>query len=443
MQSFDRSFSTFLCRCALLLACVPMMASAAPIQSMGKTAPTGTIDLSTARPSIENEAMARSLALIVKGDLAGAEASLNESLKLDPALAEAFLALAEIRLRQGKPDEAEAFVRKALAIRPDAPNILVALGHVLLLRKDSAQAEVFYRKALAIDKNHVSAYMGLGELFLRVLNRPREAIAAYSRAVTLNPNLPRAHFALGTAYAVTKQTNEAITAFQAAAKLEPGDPQPSHAVGRIQASQKRLDQAVLSFSAALAANASYLPALVDRADALAELERNREAIADYESALRQRPEDAQLWLKSGLVNERLRHKSDAVKSYKKALSINPDFPLAYNNLAWLAMEEGVNLDQALAWSTKATTLAPKVPQFHDTLGWIYHARGDLEMSRRSLEHAATLTPPQAEVHYHLGIVLQEQGKKKEAETAYRQALRIDRRFGNAGDANKRLGELAK
>ncbi|MBC7618570.1 MAG: tetratricopeptide repeat protein [Candidatus Saccharibacteria bacterium] len=186
-----------------------------------------------------------------------------------------------------------------------------------------------------------------------------------------------------------------------------------------------------------------MPALIYRADALAELERNREAISDYESAVVKRPDDAQIWLKKGLVNEGLQRKADATKAYRKALVLNPNLPLTYNNLAWMAVEDSTNLDQALAWSIKATTLAPNVPQFHDTLDWIYRARNELELSRKSLEIATKLAPPQADVHYHLRIVLQEQGKKKEAEVAFKQALRIDENFLHVSETRKRLGELSR
>ena len=443
MRFPDKRLTILLGGLAFALSWVPDNAPAALAKSVQPSHSTGAIDFSALSPSARSASLTRGLTLLAKGDLSGAEKALRESIKLDPALAEAFLALAEIRLRQGKPAEAEGFVRQAMAIRPESPNILVALGNVLLRGKNGAQAEFLYRKALAIDKDHVSAYMGLGELYLRVLGKPKESVIAFSRAVALNPKLASAHFALGTAYASAKQPDEAIAAFQAAARVEPTNPQPSHAIGRLQASEKKLDLAVSSFSAALAADANYLPALVDRADALAELQRNPEAVADYASAVGKLPEDAQLWLKLGLINQRLHRKSDAVKSYQKALSLNPSLPLAYNNLAWLAMEEKKNLDQALAWSIKATALAPDVPQFQDTLGWIYRARGDLERSRKTLETATRIPPPQADVHYHLGVVLEEQGKKKEAEAAIREALRIDKGFGNATDAEKRLRELTK
>lgn len=437
MRSIDKDLNR-LVRCAFLIVVMsPCIVLALPTKTMP------TIDASTAAASTGRAALMQGVELFAKGDLAGAEKSLNEGLKLDPALVEIYLVLAEIRLRQNRFDDAEAIVRKAMTVKPNAPNILVALGNVLLLKKSNTQAEEMYRKALAINKDHVPAYLGLGELYLRALNKPKEAITAYRRAAEINPNLPSAHFALGTAYAAAKQKDEAIAAFQKAAKLTPTDPQAMHAIGRLQASEKKLDLAVTSFTEALTANASYQPALIDRADALAELGRNQEAVLDYENAVRKQADNAQLWLKLALINDRLKRKDEAIDAYKKALSFNSSFSLAYNNLAWLTMENKSDLDQALAWSIQATSLAPKVPQFYDTLGWIYRARGELEMARKSLETATRLTPPQADAFYHLGVVLQEQGKTKEARAALTRALQIDKGFANAADADRRLGSLAQ
>ena len=437
MRSTDQVLTSLVRHAVLVLACLPCVSAAVQTQS------TSSIDATEVRVSAGKASLVRGLELYRQSDLAGAENSLSESIRLDPTLVEAYLVLGEIRLRQGKLDDAEDIVRKAMAVRPNAPNILVAMGNIFLLKKDATQAEGMYRKALAINKDHVPAHLGLGELNLKVLNKPKEAIVAYRRATEINPNLASAYLALGTAYAAAKQTDEAIAAFQNAAKLSPTDPQAQHAIGRLQASENKLDLAVSSFTAALKANDSYLPALIDRADALAELARDQEAVLDYESAVRKQADNAQLWLKLGVINDRLKHKDEAIRAYQKVVSINPNAALAYNNMAWLTMGEKSGLDQALAWSIKATMLAPNVPQFHDTLGWIYRARGELDQARKSLETATQLTPPQADVFYHLGIVLQEQGRKKEAEEAFKRSLQIDKRFRDAPDAEKRLGELSK
>lgn len=428
--------TSFLVAVLALAGLLPPVASAVPTQSAEAS------DVASGATSPGTASLMQGLDLFTKGDLSGAEKALDESTKLDPALVETYLVLAEIRLRQGRLDDAESLVRKALSIKPKAPSTLVALGNIMLLKKDSNQAESMYRKALAINSNHVPAYLGLGELNLRVLGKPKEAIAAYKRACEINPNLASGQYALGSAYAADRQHAEAIKAFQEASRLTPSDPQPLHAIGRIQANDRKLDQAVQSFTAALDANAGYLPALIDRADAQAALGRDREAAADYEKAVATQAGNAQLWLKLGVLKDRLKERDEAIKAYQKAISLNSELPLAYNNLAWLTYGDKTQLDQALEWSRKATTLAPKVPQFHDTLGWIHRARGNLDEARKSLETAARLPPPQADVFYHLGIVLQEQGKAKEAIAALKRALQLDKGFANAADAKLRLGSLA-
>lgn len=69
-----------------------------PSQSILGTLPTQI-------PSAGSAPYLRGLELLGKGDLTGAENALNESLKIDPNLAEAYLVLAEVRLRQKKMAE--------------------------------------------------------------------------------------------------------------------------------------------------------------------------------------------------------------------------------------------------------------------------------------------------------------------------------------------------
>src|SRR5512145_562312 len=123
MRSTGQVLARFVCHSVLALACLPCVAVAAPAQS------TSSIDATEARASSGTESLLRGLELYRQSDLDGAEKSLNESIRLDPTLVEAYLVLGEIRLRQGKLDEAQDIVRKAMAVRPNTPSILVAMGN--------------------------------------------------------------------------------------------------------------------------------------------------------------------------------------------------------------------------------------------------------------------------------------------------------------------------
>jgi tetratricopeptide (TPR) repeat protein len=259
---------------ALLTACLvgAMPARGAPVLPFV----VGDLPLPSAAVAGGSE-VGQGFRLARQGDLPGAEAAFKAALAAQPQMAEAQLGLAEVSLRQGKVAQAESHARAAAAAKPGAAPVWVALGNVLVVATKLDDAEAALRRAIELDASLVPAHMGLGELLLRGRKRPADAAQSFLKATTLAPSLAAAHFALGTAYATDKALDRAVPALERAAKLAPGDPLAAHTLGRVLAAQKRFDEAVRQFGRALQIDAEYRPARLDRADVLAEMERNADS----------------------------------------------------------------------------------------------------------------------------------------------------------------------
>ena len=109
----------------------------------------------------------------------------------------------------------------------------------------------------------------------------------------------------------------------------------------------------------------------------------------------------------------------------------------------ISLRRGEKSDQAVVWAKKAVALAPKVPQFHDTLGWSYRAQGDRIRATAALETASNLQPVQADIVFRLGTVYEEADRKAEAKAAYARALSLKSDFAEAAQARARLAALSK
>ncbi len=66
---------------------------------------------------------------------------------------------------------------------------------------------------------------------------------------------------------------------------------------------------------------------------------------------------------------------EARKLYEHALSLDPQMPVAANNLAWDYAERGQNLDVALNLAQTAKAKLPNTAAVSDTLGWVYYKKG--------------------------------------------------------------------
>jgi Tfp pilus assembly protein PilF len=204
---------------------------------------------------------------------------------------------------------------------------------------------------------------------------------------------------------------------------------------------KQPDQALTAFSTALSAQPTFAPARMERGALFMERNDDDRSIREFRDALRVDPKLADAYVKIGMIHQRRSQLSEAEAAYLSAVEIEPRHAVAYNNLAWMAAQRKVNLGQALAWANKATTLAPQIADFQDTLGWVHRARGALKNAEFVLLKSAAVKPPRAEFVYHLAVVQHELGKRPEARAGLNRALAIDSSFPDATDARRRLKQL--
>ncbi|HEX7190185.1 MAG TPA: tetratricopeptide repeat protein, partial [Thermoanaerobaculia bacterium] len=110
----------------------------------------------------------------------------------DQPLALEFLGLA--RGNEGKRDEAVELLRKAAKLDPDRVETQYNLGLHLAARGDRDEAAKAFERAIAGRPNFVAAWIHLGDL-----REGKDAIAAYERALEIDPGSTRAAESLARA----------------------------------------------------------------------------------------------------------------------------------------------------------------------------------------------------------------------------------------------------
>ncbi|WLT37070.1 tetratricopeptide repeat protein [Synechocystis sp. B12] len=70
----------------------------------------------------------------------------------------------------------------------------------------------------------------------------------------------------------------------------------------------------------------------NRGSALGVMGKLEEALANFDEALAQNPNDAEVWLSRGLLLEAMERKEEAIPSYEKALTLEPTLPEAQERL---------------------------------------------------------------------------------------------------------------
>lgn len=124
--------------------------------------------------------------------------------------------------------EAIPILQKANDLLPDDPDILITLGGAMVMAGKWNKAERFLEKAVEKHPDNALLWLNLaaailGHLQISPRSRQDKAIAAYQRAIKLNPVAPNAHYNVGLIHAERKDWEQAIKWFEAAVLANPKD----------------------------------------------------------------------------------------------------------------------------------------------------------------------------------------------------------------------------
>ncbi|MEW5691994.1 MAG: tetratricopeptide repeat protein [Candidatus Hydrogenedentota bacterium] len=144
-------------------------------------------------------------------------------------------------------------------------------------------------------------------------------------------------------------------------------------------------------------------------------EKKEFAPSKYQSSLHLRL--ARAYREQGMIQE-------AIREYEEALKYDADNPVTYNNLAYMYVESGQNLQRAKDLIQKGLSLNPAYRGYYlDTLGLIYFKEGNKEQAilnfKKSIEEKET---PQR--YLHLGMVYSDLGLREEAKGAFARAYEL-------------------
>ncbi len=97
------------------------------------------------------------------------------------------------------------------------------------------------------------------------------------------------------------------------------------------------------------------------------------------------------------------------EGYRRVLGIDSRAAVAANNLAWLLVSSGRDLNQALSFAQVASEMMPGEPNVADTLGRIYYRLNRSHDAIPHLESSVKKSPDRVEFNYHLGMACVETG----------------------------------
>jgi tetratricopeptide (TPR) repeat protein len=165
------------------------------------------------------------------GDLPGATAAFEYSVRLDPTYVSAHCNLGIAWQQRGELDRAEACHREAIRLKPTFAEAFNNLGNVLHARGDLEAAAAAFEQAVRIRPEFTDAVNSQGVVTHELGDLPL-AMECYRRVLTLQPGHADASNNLATALKEQGRIEEALAQYRETLRL-----QPDHALAHYHLSQ--------------------------------------------------------------------------------------------------------------------------------------------------------------------------------------------------------------
>jgi Flp pilus assembly protein TadD len=165
-----------------------------------------------------------------------------------------------------------------------------------------------------------------------------------------------------------------------------------------------------------------------------------QALQTYLDASKANPKEIVFYLLAGSIYENKQDWDKAKQMYQKVLELHPDNPLASNNLAYVMLQQGGNLDVALAMAQTARRQLPDNPNSADTLGWAYYQKGVYNSAIDLFKEAVKKEPDNATFVYHLGLAYAKNGQAALARQQLDRVLKIKPGSSEAEDLRRTLAQ---
>jgi tetratricopeptide (TPR) repeat protein len=362
-------------------------------------------------------------AAVAWGDNVLAEASFRRAASLKPSNLEAQEQLARIASLRGDMELLSEVANKTIAAAPRFPDGYVWRATAEMSRDAPDHAETDLTTATRVGPNNPQAYLQFAKLRF-IQKRFPEGVAFLEQALQYDPNSVEAMRLLISYEIFQKRADKALARLSAQMLRSPQNSGFYDLLARLQIYNRQLDQAAASAQRAISLNPEDGEAVMLYAQVQVQRGQTATGVGAWQEWLKAHPNDASALAVLGTLEEARGDEPKAVAYYKRSLQIQPQQPIAANNLAYTMLENGQNVDVALTYAQTARQAMQHSPNTADTLAWAYYNKGIYGFARDLLKDAVTAEPNDAAMQYHLGMVYDKLRDKPDAVIHLKKALSL-------------------
>ena len=365
----------------------------------------------------------------LKGDQASMEQArlqYQESLNIQggsttPMVQTAKLELAQLELIRGDNQKAVQHAEDVLAKEPgnQVARLVRTNGWMNMGELDKCRSELIAMSKVFPKSSDVRYQMAL--LDLRQENY-KEAEAGFEALRQAND--PRGLAGIIQSKTAQKQFPEAIKFLQDTLRQHPERDDVRLALAEVEVQVQKYPEAIKEFQTLVDKNPKAVGIYLRMGEARRMSGDIKGAEETLEKVRLQVPNDPVPVLELAMLYDVTGRNEMARKEYEKVLKMDPNNEFALNNLAYSQADDGVDLDNALAYAKRAQQRRPADPNIKDTLGLIYIKKNLTDDGLRLFSELVQSEPNRATYRLHLAMALYQKGDNTQAKRELQTALQF-------------------
>jgi putative PEP-CTERM system TPR-repeat lipoprotein len=351
---------------------------------------------------------------------------------------QAYDGLEKFYLLQKQPEKILQVSQDIVSRHPEDTSALSIQVRAQLSNGQKEQAEQTLRKIVQMDRKVVSHRFLLAKLLSEQPDNENEVLKLFDEVTEIAPDQPQPLVYKGAYLIKLKKYKEAL---EVADKLEKEFPKLALGQliqGDVYFADDKHDKA-LEFYQKVYQKMPYDKLLFSMTDIMLELNKASEAIRLLSEELKKNNKNIAIHYKLATLFEGQKDNKNAELHYRSLLDLQPENPLALNNLAWLYYQD--NNPQAMELAKKAYSIKPEASAIADTYGYILIKNGKYQEGLEILKKAVALAPKTLNYQVHLAEAYAGIGDKDKAKEILQALLESKQKFSEKEVAANLLNKL--
>lgn len=271
--------------------------------------------------------------------------------------------IADVAIKNGNTKDAIKYYKNAIKNSPDNIELWIRLTNILRANDEENVDELLkcYQKVAQLDNQNAKAFYEIGHLYLKKEDK-FNAVTNFKKAIKIDPKNAYYYNSLAYTLVQLQDFDGAISQYQKAIKLNPDKTWTSivaQALGAIYHQVKvNLDAAILAYHTSVLLDPKNIDAHIALGEAYYDNNDMSNAIDCFCEAINLDSSIPRIYCCLGLALWEKDFADEASIAYQKAISLNPEYDLALNNLGVVYLDGLGKTEEALNYFNKALKVNP-------------------------------------------------------------------------------------